>query len=439
MGEGGGGKGSEIGGGAPKSEAAWEESINRRSLTQKNRARLISARKLSFMRYLGRRRSFWIASVAVSTLVLGGGALFSRLRAQESRVETAISPGLTLLSVATQSANGPLRFWLVKAEPKAWNLGLEVADAGDVLKKRSVRNLAKQSNATVAINGGFFAYGGAAVGAVKVGNEWHRLPWKTRTALSWNENEAQIAPLGGKCELEITRNDGTIQKVEAALNGFSLSGSHAPLTDGFAVLTRRFGEKWKRKSGEDALEFGNGKPIFRDQDELPDEIAIPESGFLLVARGKSAENLSQIQSATWKVVLDSPETDRFSQILGAGPRLIENSLVKTTEIEETFRPDVIARGPRTAIGFDRDRNWLFLVADGRQAASVGLTIPETAQLFQSLGAVEAMNLDGGSSTQLVINGELVNTPSGLDPVNPLRQREVMVSNALVLKTKENGQ
>ncbi|HEX9997199.1 MAG TPA: phosphodiester glycosidase family protein [Abditibacterium sp.] len=387
------------------------------------------------MRYIGRRRSFWAVSVAVSALVLGSGALFSRLRAQETRTETAISPGLTLLSVATQSANGPLRFWLVKAEPKAWNLGLEVADASDVFKKRSVRNLAKQANATVAINGGFFAYGGAAVGAVKVKNEWHRLPWKTRTALSWDESNAQIGPLGGKCELEITRNDGTIQKIDAALNGFSLSGSHAPLTDGFAVLTRHFGAKWKRKSGEDALEFQNGNPIFRAQDEIPSEVAISETGFLLVARGAAAQTLSSIQSASWKVVLDTPGSDRFTQILGAGPRLVEKSLVKTTEVEESFRPDVVARGPRTAVGFDKDKNWLFLVADGRQAVSVGLTIPETAQLFHSLGAVEAMNLDGGSSTQLVINGELINTPSGYDPVNPLRPREVMVSNALVLNAR----
>ena len=113
--------------------------------------------------------------------------------------------------------------------------------------------------------------------------------------------------------------------------------------------------------------------------------------------------------------------------------------MQTNEREEEFQPDVIARGPRTAVGFDQDKNWLFLVADGRQNASVGLTIPELAVLFGQMGAVEAMNLDGGSSTQLIINGELVNVPSGFDPVNPTRPREVQVTNALTLKLRQDEQ
>jgi hypothetical protein len=330
-----------------------------------------------------------------------------------------------------------------------------------VLKKRNVRTLAAQSGATVAINGGFFAYGGAAVGAVKVNGEWHRLPWKSRTALGWDENKARIAPLSGSCLMSLGTNESTLSIFSAALNGFSLSGSHAPLTDGFAVLTPRFGVKYQVRADESCLLVRENRVV---QGGLSGEVVIPSDGFLVIARGASRSTVDgprivarigtgvrfQVSTSS-RGFMDvartegikkgveaqtiSREFERFPQILGAGPRLVENSLVKTTEVEEEFRPDVIARGPRTAIGWDKDRNWLFLVADGRQVASVGLTLPETAQLFQQLGAVEAMNLDGGSSTQLVINGELVNLPSGYDPVNPTRPREVMVSNALVLKPK----
>ncbi|PQV63012.1 putative protein (DUF2233) [Abditibacterium utsteinense] len=388
------------------------------------------------MRFSRHRSIFTL--LAVAGLLCGGGVLFSRLRAQERREETQIAPGITLLSVSTQTPSGPLRFWLVRAQKMVWQLGLQVADPQNIAGKRSVRDMAGTSGATVAINGGFFAYDGAAVGAVKVGGEWQRLPWKSRTALMWNNDTAQIAPLAGRCELSLTLQNGTTPIHDAALNGFSLPGTHTNLNDGFAVLMPRFGVKYKRKLGDEIAEFSDGQRILRAQDELPGEISIPANGFLLVARGQAALTLRQVRTARWKVKLGAPQFDKFPNILGAGPRLIENSFVKTTEIAEEFRPDVVARGPRTAVGFDQNGNTLFLVADGRQAASVGLTIPETAQLFQSLGATEAINLDGGSSTQLVIGGELINAPSGYDPVNPLRPREVRVINALILKAKSSS-
>lgn len=384
------------------------------------------------MKFFARRRSIFTL-LAVFALLLVGGALYSRLRAQESRELTQIAPGISLLAVSSQTQSGPLRYWLVKADKSAAKLALEVADGRDVIKKKTVRDIAAQSGALVAINGGFFAYDGAAVGAVKVEGEWHRLPWKSRTALAWNEKEAQIGALAGVCQLTLTFADGTRQVVAAALNGFALPGTHAAFSDGFAVLTPRFGEKLRLKSGTGAVSFAGGERVSAAPTDNLTAFAIPTGGFTLFARGKALETLARTQNAEWKAVSDPPNLDRFPNILGAGPLLIQNGLVKTTEVAEQFRPDVTERGPRTAVGFDALGNTLFLVADGRQAASLGLTLPETARLFQQLGAVEAMNLDGGSSTQLVVKGELINAPSGYDPVNPFRQREVTVSNALVLK------
>ncbi len=392
-----------------------------------------------------RRRSIFTL-LAVVGLLCVGGALFSRLRAKETREETQIAPGISLLSVSNQTPNGPLRFWLVKAQKPLWQLGLEVADARDINKKRSVREIARRVGATVAINGGFFAYDGAAVGAVKVGGEWHRLPWKSRTALMWDANQSFIGPISGRCQLQITAtNSATNSATEtqsAAFNGFSLPGSHAALKDGYAVLTRNFSEKYRLKSGEiawicESMTSADPQRGVAARLETQGEIPISLRGFVVVARGAAAQKWANLPAPFLRWTLDLATKSPFgaSDILGAGPRLIENSLIKTTEIGEEFRPDVIARGPRTAMGWDKDQNWLFLVADGRQSASVGLTIPETAALFQSLGATEAINLDGGSSTQLVIGGELINAPSGYDPVNPLRAHEVEVINALILKSK----
>jgi hypothetical protein len=71
-----------------------------------------------------------------------------------------------------------------------------------------------------------------------------------------------------------------------------------------------------------------------------------------------------------------------------------------------------ARHPRSAVGWDADATRLFfVVVDGRQQHSDGMTLPELTTLFRRLGASEAINLDGGGSTALVIRGALVNRPS----------------------------
>ena len=387
--------------------------------------------------FSSRRRAFQTIFIGTALLAIIGGALYRRLRAQPTSELSQLAPGLSLLSVQTQTPNGPLRFWLVKADAKTYALGLEVADKTDVVKKRSVRNLAAQSQAIVAVNGGFFAYGGAAVGAIKVDNEWHRLPWRNRTALGWSDKGALIGPLRGSLQIELKRGAQSLVQSEAALNGFNLPGQRSAIADGFSLLSARFKPIYTLKTGETAAAITGGNIVgfYANAAQVP----LNAQDYLLIARGTMAPLLLPGPNApdSLNVSIQSvPATwNSFPTIVGAGPRLLSKGAVSTNEVEEEFQPDVIARGPRTAVGWDKDRNWLLLVADGRQEKSVGLTLPESAVLFQQLGAVEAMNLDGGSSTQLVINGDLLNVPSAIDPANPTHPREVQVSNALILKAK----
>ncbi|MDD8025367.1 MAG: phosphodiester glycosidase family protein, partial [Acidobacteriota bacterium] len=70
------------------------------------------------------------------------------------------------------------------------------------------------------------------------------------------------------------------------------------------------------------------------------------------------------------------------------------------------------RHPRTAIGVRADGTIVLAAVDGRQPGlSVGMTIPELAGLMVDLGCVDALNLDGGGSTTMVVKGEVVNSPS----------------------------
>ena len=72
----------------------------------------------------------------------------------------------------------------------------------------------------------------------------------------------------------------------------------------------------------------------------------------------------------------------------------------------------MASNPRTAIGIKADGTYLFVVSDGRTDESEGLSLAELAEFMQSLGAETAYNLDGGGSSTMVFNGEVVNTPTG---------------------------
>ena len=69
------------------------------------------------------------------------------------------------------------------------------------------------------------------------------------------------------------------------------------------------------------------------------------------------------------------------------------------------------RHPRSAICIDSKNNLYFVAIDGRYDGSDGLTMPEIAQVMQSIHCLDAMNLDGGGSTLLFANNHIINRPS----------------------------
>lgn len=68
--------------------------------------------------------------------------------------------------------------------------------------------------------------------------------------------------------------------------------------------------------------------------------------------------------------------------------------------------------PRTAIAQRQDGAVLLLVMDGRQLSSPGVTYKQMVEILLQYGAYNAANLDGGSSTTMVLNGEMLNHPCG---------------------------
>ena len=119
----------------------------------------------------------------------------------------------------------------------------------------------------------------------------------------------------------------------------------------------------------------------------------------------------------------SPDRGPLFTLVGGWPRIVtagRNVAAAADSVEGTFPRFSAGRHPRSAVGISRDSLTLFLVAvDGRQAASVGMSLVELADAMLALGAHEALNLDGGGSTVLVVGESIVSTPSDTSGERPV--------------------
>jgi hypothetical protein len=106
--------------------------------------------------------------------------------------------------------------------------------------------------------------------------------------------------------------------------------------------------------------------------------------------------------------------------IGAGPALVVNGRIRVTDEAEVFFGTSIPQvHPRTAIGTTRNGDVILMVVDGRQDASRGVDLKELATLMREVGSYQAMNLDGGGSSTIVINGRVLNMPAGDTLLRPV--------------------
>lgn len=92
-----------------------------------------------------------------------------------------------------------------------------------------------------------------------------------------------------------------------------------------------------------------------------------------------------------------------------GPVLFDEGAIQVSETEEVARS--LASNPRTAIGILGDLHYVFVVSDGRTQESAGLSLYQLADFMDRLGAYKAYNLDGGGSSTMIFNGNIINVPT----------------------------
>ena len=136
--------------------------------------------------------------------------------------------------------------------------------------------------------------------------------------------------------------------------------------------------------------------VYRNQGSNGEDMVISKDGSLSFVSESDTTTDSLIQKQAW-------------QVLSFGPVLVENGQVAVSENDEVGM--AMASNPRTAIGTVAKNHYLFVVSDGRTSESAGLSLYELANFMKSLGATNVYNLDGGGSSTMVFQGEVVNNPT----------------------------
>lgn len=152
-----------------------------------------------------------------------------------------------------------------------------------------------------------------------------------------------------------------------------------------------------------------------------DFYGVQESGYVIRngivyrSEGDGSEVLCIYANGTMEVINDSEYTAEdlvekgVWQAFSFGPGLIENGAISVDTDDEVDM--AMASNPRTAIGIIDTNHYVFVVSDGRTSESEGLSLYELAKFMQDLGVTTAYNLDGGGSSTMYFNGQIVNNPT----------------------------
>lgn len=287
--------------------------------------------------------------------------------------------------------------------------------------RERVSSMATRSRAIAAVNGLFFASDGRPLGLLAIDQQLISEPYANRTAIGIKQDEVRIDAVGFNGS--VTRADG---------HTLLISGFNRPrLTDELIIYTPDFGDLSRTNIYGVDLIVIDGVVMGK----VDGGATIPKNGLVVSGHGVARDFLREVEIGDYLQLEVSLTPDwleqGFEHIIGGGPRLVKNGVVSITGEQEQFQADVLrGRAPRTALGITADNRLLLVTVNGRQPGiSIGLTLHELAELMIDLGAIDAMNLDGGGSTTMVIRNQVLNLPS--DGI------ERSVSNALVVITPDS--
>ena len=263
---------------------------------------------------------------------------------------------------------------------------------------RFLPQLSQPAGALVAVNGGFFnRINQLPLGAVRHQGVWLSGPILNRGVIAWGSSgDLQFGRLRLNQTLQV--NNGRRWSLMALNSGY--------VQKGLSLYTPAWGPRYRALSGEEeALLIRGGRvEATVDKNSLQRGIAIPKDAELVVARGRTPlparpGDRIQVTERSLSPLAQQPN------VLGGGPLLMQNGNVVLNGRQEGFSPGFMSlAAPRTVVAQGPSGQWLMTL---RGAAGSDPTLVETALAAQQLGLRDALNMDGGSSTTLVVAGRTV--------------------------------
>ncbi len=195
----------------------------------------------------------------------------------------------------------------------------------------------------------------------------------------------------------------------AANQSILFTRSYGPVTyeassSGTMLVLRPKGEAFRWNAN------GTEQCVIEDIIEAKGSTTIPDGKAILWLKGSYANYADAMEvgnelTVSFRFTLNNgPDDVNIHQLVGGSNHIIMQN--------GQFKEDWAERHPRTAVGFNADSTRLyFVVVDGRHMTSVGVTLLEMKGIFDALGAVTAVNLDGGGSSCILVNDEVLNHPS----------------------------
>lgn len=378
------------------------------------------------------------------------------LRADTTRL--SVAPGVEFLQETISPPTGPLVINVLRIHLKQKGvrveagLGREVVLNDEPAKGReAVAPLAQRHGAIAAVNADFFPFTGDPLNLMIRDGELISESMPHRVVFGITAE--------GKVKMDTLLTAGTLTAPDGA--SVPLDGINRPtVKDEIVLLTPTYGTKIRALPSQTVLVLtGTSLPVRLGQSNggiagtaSPgvSEAPLPVQSVVLVADGRGAEWLKAHTKEGDRLafrfdaapnVLTAGQTpavlrgslpgraaavrgqrergtwDDVTQAVGGGPWLVKNGVTAVDGIEEGMNPTTFTnfRHPRTAVGLTAEGDLLLVAVDGRQAFSQGMTLPELGDYLRKIGAVQAINLDGGGSTSMVIGGVYVNGQSDGEP------------------------
>ncbi|MGI8537977.1 MAG: cell wall-binding repeat-containing protein [Mycobacteriales bacterium] len=329
-----------------------------------------------------------------------------------------LADGVSLTTLRERNGpGGPTAIRVVTVELSRPS-SLDTVLAGDALPGlETTTSMARRRGAVVAVNGDYFLSDGRPVHVfaedgvlAKSANDLGR-----GVAVSADETRSYVGFLD--LRTSITGPGGERLTVERVNNGPATAGQRALHTNLGRALekppvlrcTARF-----RLDGPPALDAeGHVRTPLTTSDPACGDPSPPSAGeaVLTAAPSEPLPTWGFGSAAGWDWNLEG--WPGVLDVMGGNPAVVRAGTIVDADVDGIGA--YYERNPRTAVSFTADGRALLLVVDGRQPGySVGMTLRELAEVMVRLGAVEALNLDGGGSTIMVVNGQTVTRPSGAE-------------------------